>query len=241
MRTRLRHGHGRSRLGALFGLCIVPGLRPHLRSWLVARGSLSGMHSVSSNMSQCSSLGAPVRSPARSSQVHTITSRRCPGYSSALTRFQTGLDWYFRVQELAQELFNLAGYNLASLVWDLKVAGLNANIVLTAWAKEHPNEKLGYDDATLFATFFNWNSSRNLSAYLEKPEEIKKFQQFLKDHKLDSPSDSSTSGEAASDPVKTPIVEPKKTYLAMHASNWDAEAAAKPDEPPTPITGEQKP
>ncbi|KAJ3963749.1 hypothetical protein EV361DRAFT_984294, partial [Lentinula raphanica] len=98
------------------------------------------------------------------------------GYSLAIARFQTGLDRYFRTQELAQEMFNLAGYNLASLVRDLKVAGLDANVVLTAWAKEHPDEKLSYDNATLFATFFNWNSSCNLSAYLEKPEEIEKFQ-----------------------------------------------------------------
>ncbi|KAJ3831590.1 hypothetical protein F5878DRAFT_674220 [Lentinula raphanica] len=125
---------------------------------------------------------------------------------------------------------------------DIKdVSGLDANVVLTAWAKEHPNEKLSYDDATLFATFFNWNSSCNLSTYLENPEEIEKFRQFLKDHKLESPSDPSTSGEAASAPVDSPVEEPKKTYSAMHASNWNVEAAAKPDEPATPITEEQKP
>ncbi|KAJ3711962.1 hypothetical protein C8R42DRAFT_728279 [Lentinula raphanica] len=165
------------------------------------------------------------------------------GYSLALTRFQAGLDRYFRAQELAQEMFNLAGYNLANLVRDLKVSGLDANVVLTAWAKEHPNEKLGYDDATLFATFFNWNSSCNLSAYLEKPEDIEKFQQFLKDHKLDLPSVPSTSGEATSDPGEPPVEEPKRTYSAMHASNWksDAEAAAKPDEPTTLVPDEQKP
>ncbi|KAJ3765077.1 hypothetical protein FB446DRAFT_709756, partial [Lentinula raphanica] len=107
--------------------------------------------------------------------------------------------------------------------------------------QEHPDEKLSYDDTTLLATFFNWNSSCNLSAYLENPEEIEKFRQFLKDHKLESPSDPSTSGEAASTPVDSPAVEPTRTYSAMHASNWNAEAAAKPDEPTTPIPDEQKP
>ncbi|KAJ3965919.1 hypothetical protein EV361DRAFT_613523 [Lentinula raphanica] len=62
------------------------------------------------------------------------------GYSLAIARFQAGLDRYFRAQELAQEMFNLAGYNLANLVRDLKVSGLDANVVLTAWAKEHPDE-----------------------------------------------------------------------------------------------------
>ena len=159
----------------------------------------------------------------------------------ALARFQAGLDRYFRAQELAQDMFNLAGYNLAHLVRDLKVAGLDANVVLTAWAKEHPNDKLSYDDATLLATFFNWNSSCNLSAYLEKPEEIDKFQHFLKEHKLESSSDPSTSSEAVSAPVESPAVEPTKTYSAMHASNWDPEATAKPDESTTPIPDEQKP
>ncbi|KAJ3754468.1 hypothetical protein EV360DRAFT_73669 [Lentinula raphanica] len=145
-------------------------------------------------------------------------------------------------QELAQEMFNfLAGYNLASLVRDLKVAGLDANVVLTAWAKEHPNDKLSYDDTTLFATFFNWNSSCNLSNYLKKLEEIAKFQQFLKDHQLDLPSNPSTLSEAITIPIEPSAVETKKSYSAMHASNWDAEAAAKPDEPSTPITEEQKP
>ncbi|KAJ3770133.1 hypothetical protein FB446DRAFT_808966 [Lentinula raphanica] len=129
--------------------------------------------------------------------------------------------------------FNLAGYNFAHLVRDLKVAGLDANVVLSAWAKEHPNDKLSYNDATLLAMFFNWSSSCNLSAYLEKPEEIKKFQHFLKEHKLESSSDPSTSSAAVSAPVESPVEEPKKTYAAMHASNWDAEAAAKPDEPAT--------
>ncbi|KAJ3718538.1 hypothetical protein C8R42DRAFT_723870 [Lentinula raphanica] len=165
-----------------------------------------------------------------------------PGsYALALDRFQTGLDRYFRAQELAQEMSNLAAYNLAQLVHDLKASGPDANVVLTAWAKEHPDDKLGYDDVTLLATFFNWNSSCNLSAYLETPEEIERFQQFLKDHKLDLPSVPSTSGEATSDPGESPVEEPKKTYSAMHASNWNVEAAAKPDEPATPITEEQKP
>ncbi|KAJ3816466.1 hypothetical protein F5880DRAFT_1619293 [Lentinula raphanica] len=165
-----------------------------------------------------------------------------PGsYSLALARFQAGLDRYFHAQELAQDMFNLAGYNLAHLVRDLKVAGLDANVVLTAWAKEHPNDKLSYDDTTLLATFFNWNSSCNLSVYLEKPEEIDKFQHFLKEHKLESSLDPSTSSEAVSAPVESPVEEPKKAYTAMHASNWDAEVAAKPDEPATPITEEQKP
>ncbi|KAJ3738613.1 hypothetical protein EV360DRAFT_90526 [Lentinula raphanica] len=163
------------------------------------------------------------------------------GYSLALAHFQAGLDRYFRAQELAQEMFNLAGYNLAHLVRDLKVAGLDANVVLSAWAQEHPNDKLGYNDATLFATFFNWNSSCNLSAYLEKPEEIAKFQQFLKDHQLDLPSNPSTSSEAITIPIEPSTVETKKSYSAMHASNWDAEAAAKPDEPISPIPDEPKP
>ncbi|KAJ3727170.1 hypothetical protein C8R42DRAFT_717992 [Lentinula raphanica] len=126
-----------------------------------------------------------------------------PGsYALALDRFQTGLDRYFRAQELAQEMSNLAAYNLAQL--------------------EHPDDKLSYDDVTLLATFFNWNSSCNLSAYLETPEEIERFQQFLKDHKLDLPSVPSTSGEATSDPGESP-------------------AAAQPDELAAPITEEQKP
>ncbi|KAJ3737938.1 hypothetical protein EV360DRAFT_91066 [Lentinula raphanica] len=65
--------------------------------------------------------------------------------------------------------------------------------------------------------------------------------QPLREHKLESSSDPSTSSEAVSAPVESPVEEPKKTYTAMHASNWDAEAAAKPDEPATPITEEQKP
>ncbi|KAJ3717410.1 hypothetical protein C8R42DRAFT_724313 [Lentinula raphanica] len=163
------------------------------------------------------------------------------GYTSALDRFQAGLESYFRAQELAQEMWNLSAYNLSQLIHNLKASGLDANVVLSAWAKEHPDDKLSYDDATLFATFFDWNSSCNLSAYLEKPEEVEKLQQFLKAHQLDLPSVPSTSGEAASVPVEPPVAEQRKTYSAMHASNWNVEATAKPDEPDTPLPEEQKP
>ncbi|KAJ3724098.1 hypothetical protein C8R42DRAFT_641180 [Lentinula raphanica] len=91
-------------------------------------------------------------------------------YSNAVEQFQEALDNHFRVMENTESLLQNSLTILARQANKLKRAGLDTNVVLSAWAEEHPNQELDYDTACWFATFFGWNSSCNLSAYLKDSE-----------------------------------------------------------------------
>ncbi|KAJ3726152.1 hypothetical protein C8R42DRAFT_718390 [Lentinula raphanica] len=147
------------------------------------------------------------------------------GYSDAVEQFQEALDNHFRVMENTESLLQNSLTILARQANKLKRAGLDANVVLSAWAEEHPNQELDYDTACWFATFFGWNSSCNLSAYLKDSESIAKFQAFIRAHEVEVPAPPSTdmlyeNEIAAKEPSLPPVV---REYSHMTAQSGPIE------------------
>ncbi|KAJ3721164.1 hypothetical protein C8R42DRAFT_721889 [Lentinula raphanica] len=154
------------------------------------------------------------------------------GYSDAVEQFQEALDNHFRVMENTESLLHNSLAILARQVNKLKRAGLDANVVLSAWAEEHPNQELDYDTACWFATFFGWNSSCNLSAYLKDSETIAKFQAFIRAHDVEVPAPPSTdmlyeNEIAAKEPSLPPVV---REYSHMTAQSGPIEDDKSKDE-----------
>ncbi|KAJ3817907.1 hypothetical protein F5880DRAFT_1617854 [Lentinula raphanica] len=154
------------------------------------------------------------------------------GYSDAVEQFQEALDNHFRVMENTESLLQNSLTILARQANKLKRAGLDANVVLSAWAEEHPNQELDYDTACWFATFFGWNSSCHLSAYLKDSETIAKFQAFIRAHDVEVPAPPSTdmlyeNEIAAKEPSLPPVV---REYSHMTAQSGPIEDDKSKDE-----------
>ncbi|KAJ3764749.1 hypothetical protein FB446DRAFT_795769 [Lentinula raphanica] len=154
------------------------------------------------------------------------------GFSGAVTQLQEALNSHFRVLEHAGELIQNSLVGLARHVNRTKLSGLDANVVLSLWAKEHPDEDLDYDTACWFATFFGWNSSCNLSAYLKDPEAIAKFKTFIRDHDVVVPAPPSNdllyeNEIAAKEPSLPPVV---REYSHMTAQSGPVEEEKPKDD-----------
>ncbi|KAJ3716825.1 hypothetical protein C8R42DRAFT_724474 [Lentinula raphanica] len=147
------------------------------------------------------------------------------GFSESVGQLQEALNAHFRILENAGEIIQNSLLGIARHVNRSKLSGLDANVVLSLWAKEHPGEQLDYNTACWFATFFGWNSSCNLSAYLKDPGTLAKFQEFLRTHDVEVPAPPFNemlyeNEIAAKDPSPPPVV---REYSHMTAQSGPVE------------------